>query len=108
MKTFTCCAFLFAAISFCGCHSKPSEEEISNKVLMEYVCNETARVTDLKIINTKETETIFGTPALQYTVSGEVEWPQGCNQFFGNLPPAYKETFQNKTVTFAKTVKGWE
>jgi len=108
MKTFlsSCCAFML--ILFCSCKSKPSEKDISKKILLEYVCPENAKVDNLKIIDTKKTESFFGLPALQYTVSGEVEWMNGCDEAFGNLPAGYKEAFDRKTVTLVKSDDGWQ
>ena len=100
--------FVFAAISLFSCKSKPSKEAISKKILMEYVCPENAKVNTLNVLETKETESLFGFPALQYTVSGEVEWTNGCDEAFGNLPAGYKEKFENKIVTMVKGDDGWQ
>ena len=108
MKTiFKACA-VFTLILFCSCKSKPSEADISKKILLEYVCPENAKVNNLKVLDTKKTESVFGLPALQYTVSGEVEWLNGCDEAFGNLPAGYKEAFDRKTVTLVKTDNGWQ
>jgi hypothetical protein len=108
MKTILSSCLLFAIIFFCSCKSKPSQEDISKKILFEYVCPENAKVNNLKIINTKKTESLFGLPALQYTVSGEVEWSRGCDEAFGNLPAGYKEPFDNKIITLVKSDDGWQ
>jgi hypothetical protein len=108
MKTIITSCLVFAVFCFCSCKGKPSEADISKKILLEYVCPENAKVNSLKITNTKETESLFGLPALQCTVSGEVEWLNGCDEAFGNLPAGYKEAFSNKTVTLVKTDNGWQ
>jgi hypothetical protein len=108
MKTLFLFCMILSLISFCSCKSKPSKEDISKKILLEYVCPENAKVDGLQIMNTKETESLFGLPALQYTVSGEVEWMNGCDEAFGNLPAGYKEQFSNKTVTLVKGENGWQ
>lgn len=105
--TFISCLF-FIAFSVCSCKSNPSEKDISKKILLEYVCPENAKVNALKISDAKETETLLGMPALQYTVSGEVEWATGCDEAFGTLPSGYKEPFKNKTVTLIKSDNGWQ
>ena len=108
MKTSIICFLTFVVFAFCSCKSKPSQEDISKKILLEYVCPENAKVNDLKIIDKKETQSIFGLPALQYTVSGAVEWTNGCDEAFGNLPAGYKETFDRKTVILVKSDNGWQ
>jgi len=108
MKTSIICCLTFVVFSFCSCKSKPSQEDISKKILLEYVCPENAKVNDLKIIDKKETQSIFGLPALQYTVSGVVEWANGCDEAFGNLPAGYKEAFDRKTVILVKSDNGWQ
>lgn len=101
-------ALIIIAACFCSCTEKPSEKDIAHKILLEYVCPEAAKVDDLKIINLKETQSLLGLPALQYTVSGEIEWINGCSDAFSNLPAGYKEAFQNKTVTLVKVNDNWQ
>lgn len=108
MKTKLLSASLFITLLFLSCKSEPSEDEISKKILMEYVCPETAKVVSLKISDSKETETIIGGKAYAYMVSGEVEWPAGCTDFGTGITAGYKEPFENKTVTLAKTEDGWQ
>ena len=108
MKSFLHCVLVIAILSFCSCNSKPSEKDIAKKILLEYVCPENAKVDNLKILDTKKTESFLGLPALQYTVSGEVEWVNGCDEAFGNLPTGYKESFDRKTVTLVKSNDGWQ
>jgi len=108
MKTVLIYSLTFISFWFCSCKSKPSEEDISKKILFEYVCPETAKVSNLKVLDTKETQTLFGLPALQYTVSGEIEWSNGCDEAFSNLPAGYKEKFDHKMVTLVKGDKGWQ
>ncbi len=50
------CSVLFLA----SCSSKPTSKEISKKILLEYVCAETAEVNNLKIENTEETKNLMG------------------------------------------------
>ena len=85
---------LLSSIVLYSCGGKPSETDIKKKILLEYVCNETAKVNDLKILKTEETETVVGNKAYKYTVSGEVEWPDGCTEFGTRLEPGRKETFE--------------
>lgn len=108
MKASFITSLLSIVVIFSSCKSKPSEKEIAKKLLLEYVCPDNAKVNSLKIIDTKQTQTFLGTPALEYTVSGEVEWAGGCDEAFGNLPAGYKEKFENKTVILAKTDEGWQ
>ncbi len=108
MKTIFISLFAFIAFSFCSCKSKPTEQDISKKILLDYVCPENAKINGLKVLDTKETQSLFGLPALQYTVSGEIEWSNGCDEAFGNLPAGYKEAFDRKTVTLVKNDNGWQ
>jgi hypothetical protein len=108
MKTILNSCLIIAILFFSSCKSKPSEADISKKILFEYVCPENAKVNNLKVLDTKKTESLFGLPALQYVVSGEVEWSNGCDEAFGNLPAGYKEAFDRKTVTLVKTDNGWQ
>ena len=96
------------ATCFCSCAAKPSETDITKKILLEYVCPENATVEGLKIISLKETRSLLGLPALQYTVSGEIEWMNGCDETFSNMPAGYKEAFQNKTITLVKVNDNWQ
>ncbi|MEP6683774.1 MAG: hypothetical protein ABJA35_10960 [Parafilimonas sp.] len=108
MKTILNSCLAITILFFYSCKSKPSEADISKKILLEYVCPENAKVDNLKILDTKKTESFLGLPALQYTVSGEVEWMNGCDEAFGNLPVGYKEAFDRKTVTLVKSDNGWQ
>ena len=101
-------ALVIIAIIFCSCTGKPSEKDITHKILLEYVCPENAIVDDLKIINLEETQSLLGLPALQYTVSGEIEWTNGCNETFSNMPPGYKEAFREKKITLVKVNDNWQ
>ena len=75
---------------------------------MEYVCAETAKVNNLKILKTKETESTGGPHIFDYTVSGEVEWPNGCKEMDKNTPAGTKEKFE-KQVVLSKTEDGkWQ
>lgn len=84
-----------------GCSNKPSDKDISKKILMEYVCAETAKVNDLKILKTEETEATPDVHVFNYTVSGEVEWPDGCTEMGTNTQKGSKEKFE-KIVTLFK------
>jgi len=108
MKTiFIYCLFLLS-FSLYSCKKKPTDADISKKILLEYVCADNAKVDDLKIIDEKETQNIFGLPAVQFTVSGFVEWINGCDETFATLPPGYKEPFRNKLITLVKNNDGWQ
>jgi hypothetical protein len=96
-----------SSILLYSCGGKPSEADIKKKILLEYVCNETAKVNSLKIIKTEETETISGGAAYKYTVSGEVEWPDGCTEFGTRLEPGRKESFE-KVIYLGKGSNGWQ
>ncbi len=91
-----------------SCSSKPSNADIEKKVLLEYICPETAKVNNLKIESSKDAESILGMKGYQYTVSGEVIWKDGCNEFGSGIAPGYTEKFANKSVTLIKTDQGWQ
>jgi len=103
LKIIAGCCFI---IALCSCNNKPSEKDISNRVLDEYVCRETAEVTSLSILDSKETKTFLGGPAYQVVVSGEVYWPTGCGEFGTNIPSGYREKFERKTLTMVKDQEG--
>lgn len=98
---------LFIIALLYSCSGKPSDKDISKKILLEYVCNETAKVNDLKIMKTEETKSTDGPHVFTYTVRGEVEWPDGCKEM-GNTAAGTKEKFE-KQVTLTKTDDGaWQ
>ena len=75
---------------------------------MDYVCAETAKVNNLKILKTEETESTDAPHVFRYTVSGEVEWPEGCKETSTNTSAGTKEKFE-KQVVLAKTEDGnWQ
>ena len=91
-----------------SCTNKPSEKDITRKLLSTYVCKESATVNDLKILKTEETESTGGPHIYRYTVSGEVEWPEGCRENGTSTPPGTKEKF-NRLLTLYKAKNGdWE
>jgi hypothetical protein len=91
-----------------SCSGKPSDKDISKKILLEYVCAETAKVNNLKILKTEETESTGGPHVFTYTVSGEVEWPDGCKEMSTNTVAGTKEKFE-KQVMLSKTEGGnWQ
>ncbi|MET0636674.1 MAG: hypothetical protein ABWZ25_11660 [Chitinophagaceae bacterium] len=99
---------IISSIIFISCNSKPSDRDIEKKILMEYTCFEKARVDNLKILDTKDAEGISGNKGYEYVVSGEIVWPEGCNEF-GNLAPGSKEPFADKHVFLIKTDEGkWQ
>ena len=97
-----------AILLFCSCKKTPSDKDIAKKVLMDYVCPETAKVNSLKVLKTSSTTSIFGLKGYQFVVSGEIEWPEGCNEFGTGLPAGYKEKFDNKSVVLIKSEAGWQ
>ena len=100
---------LLAILFLTACKSKPSENDIKKKILLEYICPETAKVNDLKILSTKDAVAIFGNKGYEYRVSGEIEWAEGCREFGSQLPPGHTEKFDNKTVFLIKTNDGnWQ
>lgn len=100
--------YFFPLVILCSCSSKPSHSDIEKKILMEYVCPETAKVNELHIVSTKDAESIMGMKGYQYTVSGEVEWKNGCDEFGTGIAPGFKEKFENKSVTLIKGEDGWQ
>jgi hypothetical protein len=95
-------------ICFCSCSNKPSEKDISKKLLLDYVCNNTAKVNDLKILQTEETKGTGQPHMFRFAVRGEIEWPNGCAEPGTNTPPGTKEKFE-RLVTLYKTDEGnWE
>jgi|ADGO01.1.fsa_nt_gi hypothetical protein len=99
---------LIASMVFTSCSSGPSADEIKKKILLNYVCRQTAKVNNLEVLEQKETKTMFGGKAMELLVSGEVEWPDGCKALGARVGPGYKEKFQRK-VFLSKLENGrWE
>jgi hypothetical protein len=103
-------SFLFCAIllSFCSCGGKPSKSDISRKILLDYVCNETAKVNNLKILRTEKTESTGEPPMFRYAVSGEVEWPDGCTESGTTTPPGTKEKFERLVTLYQSDEGQWQ
>lgn len=93
-------------LSSCG-GGKPSNSDIEKKIVMEYTCPETAEVRNLNIVDTKDAEGISGAKGYEYTVSGEVVWPKGCNEF-GTVQPGHSEKFENKHVFLIEADGKWQ
>src|SRR5579885_1044584 len=108
MKNITLLCFSIIIISMYSCSSKPSTAQIEKKVLLDYVCPDAAKVNGFKIESTEATESIFGFKGYEYTVSGEIVWQNGCDEFGAGLPAGYSEKFNNKKVTLIKTDQGWQ
>jgi len=91
-----------------GCGSKPAQKDIEKKLLQNYVCSETAKVSRMKILKTEETQSTGGPHIFNYTITGEIEWPEGCTDKATNTPPGSKEKF-SRIVTLYKSDDGkWE
>lgn len=101
-------ACTISLLLFCSCKSKPSNSDIEKKILLEYTCAETAKVNGLQVLKSTPTTSIFGLKGVELLVSGEVEWPSGCNEFGTGLPAGYKENFENKRVVLIKSDEGWQ
>jgi hypothetical protein len=99
--------YLLVVLLFCSCKSKPSDADIKRKILLDYTCPETVQVSFMQINNTEVATSFIGLKGYEYTVSGEVEWKEGCNDFGTNLPRGYKEKFANKKVILIKGEEGW-
>ena len=100
--------WISSIVVFTSCASKPTEKDIENKLLQNYVCNETAKVNKLKILKTEETKSTGGPHIFNYTISGEIVWPDGCTEKATNTPPGTKEKFR-RIVTLYKSGDGkWE
>jgi hypothetical protein len=106
MKKISVCSIVLSLLLLGACNTKPSDKDIKNKILLDYICAETATVNDLKILNTRDAVAIFGNKGLEYQVSGEVTWEKGCREFGSMLFPGHKERFENKTVFLIKDNEG--
>src|SRR6476620_12588261 len=107
MKKSSMYIILFAAVFVVGCSTGPSDEAIKKKILLEYVCMETAAVENLKVIGKKQAETISDAKGYEYSVSGEVVWKEGCQEAIRPTPPGYREKFENKKVYLVETEGEW-
>jgi hypothetical protein len=93
---------LMMLIVLAGCKGKPSEKDIKKKILLDYVCAETAKVNNMQILSTKDAVAIFGNKGYEYEVSGEVEWTDGCREYGTRLDPGFTEKFEHKRVFLIK------
>lgn len=99
---------LSASLFLYSCSGSPSEGDIKKKILLEFVCNETAKVNGLKILETEETETVAGRKAYRYKVSGQVEWPSGCTEFGTRLEPGRTEEFEKNIYLGSDGNGNWQ
>ncbi len=104
--------FLFVLVTglLLSCSRKPSEKDISKKILLEYVCAETGKVNDLKILKTEETESTGNPTIFRYTVRGEITWPDGCTEMGTNTSAGAKEKFKKEVTLiqgFGQNRKTW-
>jgi len=107
-KTTASFLLLFLVAILYSCSGKPSDKDINKKILFEYVCNETAKVNNLRILKTEETESTDGPHAFHYTVSGEVEWAEGCTEMGTNTQPGAKEKFERVVTLFKDDEGNWQ
>ena len=99
---------LFVVLFLAASCSKPSKKDIERKLLLDYVCAETAKVRDLKILKTEETESTGGPHIFNYSITGEIEWPDGCKEPSTNTPAGTTEKF-SRLLSLYKTEEGnWE
>lgn len=91
-----------------SCNNQPSEEDIARKVLDDYVCKQTARINNLKILRTEKTASTGKATIFRYTIQGEVEWPGGCTEGGNKTPRGTKETFQRLITLYKAENGGWE
>jgi hypothetical protein len=106
MKKILFAAGLLLMLCITSCNNKPSDNDIKKKILLEYVCAENAQVNDLKIVHTKDAESIAGLKGYEYVVQGEVEWTKGCQEFGAMLLPGQREKFEDKRVFLIKGEDG--
>lgn len=100
------CYSIFKMILY-SCSNKPSEADIKRKIVLDYTCPETIQISSMQVINLKEASSFVGLKGFEYTVSGEVVWKDGCNEFGSSLPIGHKEKFKNKKVILIKGGEGW-
>jgi hypothetical protein len=104
----TALLFVSSLLVLTSCGNKPTEKDIEKKLLQNYVCSEAAKVNKLKILKTEETKSTGGPHIFNYTISGEIVWPEGCTEKATNTPPGTKEKFR-RMVTLYKADDGkWE
>jgi hypothetical protein len=107
-KAYSPILFLVIFFALPGCSGKPSKEDITHKLLQQYVCADAAEINNLKILRTEETESTNGPHIFRYTVSGEVEWPKGCAENGTSTPPGTKEKFERLLTLYKSDDGRWE
>jgi hypothetical protein len=99
--------YLLIATFLSSCNDKPADEDIKRKIVLDYACPETVLVSAMQITGVKETTSFIGSKEYEYSVSGEVFWKDGCNEFGSSLTAGYREKFENKKVILIKGDEGW-
>jgi len=99
--------YVLIATFLSSCSNKPADEDIKRKIVLDYACPESVQVSSMQIAGVKETTSFIGSKGYEYSVSGEVLWKDGCNEFGSSLPAGFKEKFENKKVILIKGDEGW-
>lgn len=97
----------FGSLLFCSCSTKPSEADIKRKIVLDYSCPETVEVNRITINSLKESTSFIGLKGYECTVSGEVSWKDGCNEYGSFHPAGFIEKFENKKVILINGDEGW-
>ena len=108
LKAHTFIPFIILLDLLTGCHGNPSKEDITRKLLQQYVCADAAEINDLKILKTEETKSTGGPHIFRYTVSGEVAWPDGCTEKGTNTPAGTREKFERLLTLYKSSSGEWE
>ena len=108
MNKFNLVLVLFVLSFLCSCNSMPSDDDIKKKILIDYICNGTAKVSSLKIVDKKDAESIMGLKGYEFLATGEVLWESGCQEFGSRIPPCFTESLDKKRVVLIKSDEGWQ
>src|SRR5687767_7986998 len=108
IKAITSTFSIVTLLLLSSCSGKPTREDITRKLLEQYVCKDAAEVNNLKVIKTEETRSTGGPHILRYTLSGEVEWTKGCMESGTNTPPGTKEKFERLLTLYKADDGSWE
>jgi hypothetical protein len=97
------CLGLIAICLLAGCMGRPSKKAIGHKILQEYPCGNQARIRALKVLKTEETRRSEADHIFRFTVSGQIEWPEGCSDSVIRRGAA---TRFSRVVTLTRTEDG--
>ena len=101
-------AIFFASILSSCAHKVPAVADIQEKLLTEYVCRETAKLSHFEIVRQDETRSPSGHVVYRYLVRGVMEWPNGCSDEEREIPAGRQQGFEQTVFLTEGTDGRWQ